>query len=143
MKDDRLRQPIEPEYAQSLGVAIFCFAILEWNAVYCCERIQAGYINTVEKQQSTNIAEKLLSLAKKQRKELRDKLIPPAGRFLQLVKMRNDLVHGRPATGQSEKGCLNRRGKEWTVAMINDAADEFSAWSIELNALLYSELKKS
>jgi len=39
MKDDRLRVPMENDYALALGRAIFIFTKLEWSAIECCEHI--------------------------------------------------------------------------------------------------------
>jgi hypothetical protein len=44
MKDDRLRVPIDNAYVEALGRATYVFATLEWNAVWCCDRMQPNYI---------------------------------------------------------------------------------------------------
>ena len=41
-KDDRLRVTLDDPYAHALGLALFCFARMEWDAIYCCEKIDAG-----------------------------------------------------------------------------------------------------
>lgn len=44
MKDDRLRVPVDHGYIEALGRAAYVFATLEWDAVWCCERMQSNYI---------------------------------------------------------------------------------------------------
>jgi hypothetical protein len=36
------RHPLDPEYSQALGEAVYTFSRLEWNAVWICERIKLG-----------------------------------------------------------------------------------------------------
>ena len=42
MKDERLRVPIDDAYLHAAGLATICFARLEWNAAWCCEKMRAG-----------------------------------------------------------------------------------------------------
>ena len=46
MKDDRLRIPVAADYAAAIGLAAYVFACLEWDAVWCCERIKPDYIRS-------------------------------------------------------------------------------------------------
>ncbi|MEL6369638.1 MAG: hypothetical protein AAFR03_02860 [Pseudomonadota bacterium] len=51
--DDRLRIPGDDGYFHALGLAAMAFARLEWNAVWCCERLQRNYIRTIEPEKKT------------------------------------------------------------------------------------------
>lgn len=62
MKDDRLRVPIDDPYLISLGRATYVFATLEWNAVWCAERLAPGFINDLKKKTAGKIASDLLAL---------------------------------------------------------------------------------
>ena len=42
MPDERLGMPIHPDYTSAIGLAVYCFASLEWNAVWYCEQIEPG-----------------------------------------------------------------------------------------------------
>ncbi|MGE4372139.1 MAG: hypothetical protein AB7E29_04420 [Xanthobacter sp.] len=53
MTDERLRIPIDDPYLHALGLAIVAFARLEWNASYCCDRLEPGYIATIEPRRKT------------------------------------------------------------------------------------------
>lgn len=39
MANERLLIPQDADYFHALGLAIVAFARLEWNAVWCCERL--------------------------------------------------------------------------------------------------------
>jgi hypothetical protein len=142
MLNDRLRQPFKPEYVQELGTAIACFAVCEWNAVYCSERIYPGAINKFIKDELTagQIAQKLSDLIRnmpksKEREEL--KLV--AKTFAELVLLRNSIVHGKPCTGPHGEARISGPN----VFEANDlqhAADQFSTCSIDLNRFLHGFL---
>jgi hypothetical protein len=52
MKNDRLRIVVDDPYVMALGRATYVFAILEWNAVWCAERLDPGFIpGLTERQQ--------------------------------------------------------------------------------------------
>ena len=84
MKNNRLRQPTDPDYMHALGTAAFCFAICEWNAVYCAERIRPGSLGTFIKDELTagKIAKKLIDLTRNMPETFeRDELIAAAQAF--------------------------------------------------------------
>jgi len=138
MKDDRLRQPIDPDYMHALGIAAFCFAICEWNAVYCAERISPGSLGTFIKDKSTagDIATKLINLARNMPITAeRNELVAAAQAFAGLVPLRNSILHGKPCTGPNGKARVSYT-KVFEIPDFQDAADAFSACSIELNRLL-------
>ncbi len=142
MKDDRLRVPIDSVYVEALGRATYVFATLEWDAVWCCERMEPGYIRKLSRKTAGVIADDLVSLSKKRPSaQLRKDCLGPASEFKSLVEVRNGIVHGKPGTAPSGEQRLFRDGNAWTPAMINDAADSFAACSSLLNALLYNQLK--
>jgi hypothetical protein len=144
MKDDRLRVPIDDAYVQALGRMTYVFATLEWNAVWCCERMQTNYINRLGRKTAGIIADDLVHLAgKRPDPQLRTDCLGPSKEFKRLVKLRNGILHGKPGTAPTltKEQRLFQDGQPWTPAMIDDAADEFAACSILLNALLYNQLK--
>ncbi len=63
MKDDRLRVPVDTAYLTTLGMATYCFASMEWNAVYCGERLSPGYVNTVATKTAGRIAKDIVGFA--------------------------------------------------------------------------------
>ena len=142
MKDDRLRQPSKPDYAHALGTATFCFAICEWNAVYCAERIHPGSLNAFMKDELTagKIAKKLIDLTRNMPKSAeRKELITAAQAFADLVPLRNNILHGKPCTGPNGEARLSATNV-LEISDLQNAADEFSACSIELNRLLHGFL---
>ena len=112
MTDERLRIPQDPDYFRAIGLATIAFARLEWDAVWCCERLEPGYINTLEERwekgrkksgkTAGEIAKDLQSrLDQIVDSVLRDKAKPFAVKFVDLTKERNGLMHGKPGTAQN------------------------------------------
>lgn len=141
--NDRLRVPIDETYVIALGRAAYVFATLEWNAVWCCERMREGYINDLGRKTAGTIARDLLKLARRRPLDIRDACVSPAETFLSLVEVRNAIFHGKPGTAVSGAQRLFREGQVWEPEAIDQAADDFARCSIQLNALLYGELSKS
>jgi hypothetical protein len=142
MKDDRLRVPIDNAYVEALGRATYVFAILEWNAVWCCERMEANWIRKLGRKTAGMIADDLVRLASRHpNPQVRIDCFGPAHEFKRLVTLRNGMLHGKPGTAPAGEQRLFRDGNPWTPTMIDDAADEFAACGIVLNAILYNQLK--
>jgi len=47
VKDDRLSCPVEKEYVKAIGLAAYTFARLEWQVVWCMEKIKPESIHKV------------------------------------------------------------------------------------------------
>ena len=142
MKDDRMRQPIKADYTHALGAAAFCFAICEWNAVYCAERIRPGALGQIVKDELTagKIAKKLLDLVGNMPKSKeREGLMAAAKSFAALVPLRNNILHGKPCTGPNGEARLSS-SNVIEIHDLEEAADQFSARSIELNSFLHGFL---
>lgn len=142
MKDDRLRVPVDDPYVIALGRATYVFATLEWNAVWCAERLNPGFIGKIAKKTAGVIAADLLVLVDRiMDPVLKAACEPPTHHFKKLVEIRNGILHGKPGTAPDQSQRLFRHGAVWNVADVDDAADEFAACSDRLNALLYSGLR--
>lgn len=142
MNNDRLRQPFNSDYNQALGTAASCFAICEWNAVYCAERIKPGALNQMVSTELTagQIAKKLLDIVRNMPpSNERVELTNAAQSFAQLVPLRNKILHGKPCTDPNGEACLSSPSVI-EIADLENAADAFSACSIELNRLLHGFL---
>lgn len=97
MQDDRKRIVIDDPYISALGLATYCFAICEWNAVWSAEKLKPGYVSTIETKRKTagTIAQDLLDLIESiQDPALKAVCRPPAAEFKLLVRERNGLLHG-------------------------------------------------
>lgn len=62
MKDASFRQSIDSEYSQALGEAVFIFSLLEWNAIWICDRIQPGGLSGLNPKTAGAIAKRLIAL---------------------------------------------------------------------------------
>ena len=145
MADDRLRIPQDPVYFHAIGLAAVAFARLEWDAVWCCERLKDGYINTIEPGRKTagDIGKDLANLfARISDAELRARTVQLAIEFLAIVKDRNGLLHGKPGTAPNGDQRLFRHGTEWTIATLNLFSDRCVRAGMPLNALLYADFKE-
>ena len=143
MSDDRLRVPQDPDYFHAVGLATVAFARLEWDAVWCCHRLQSNYIQTIEPTKKTAgiIANDLRCLfSRVSDKGLRAKTVPFADEFKLIVTDRNALMHGKPGTSKSGLQRLFRNGSELSIEYINDFSDRCVRAGGNLNSLLYNEL---
>jgi hypothetical protein len=143
MKDGRFRIPVDPNYTSALGLAVYCFASLEWNAVWCCERMQAGSVESLEERTAGRVADTLLHLAKRLSvSEEQMDLQSAAEDFRFLVGTRNNLVHAKPGTAADGEQGLFRHGDQWTVPELEGVADAFATCSLRLNQALHGLLQK-
>lgn len=141
MSDERKRIVLDPDYATALGQALYCFALCEWNAVYCIQEQQPGYVaDAFRPTQSTmagTVADKLRSVSRKLSNGP-DKLEweQAAQLFFDLVTAeRNRLVHAKPGTNQVGEQRLFYFGYEWTVERVQAVADRFTQCGMTLNNL--------
>lgn len=142
MKDARLRQAVKPDYLLALGHATYCFALCEWQVVWCSERLRPGSVNKFvsEKLQAGKIAKRFLDLTRNMPPSPdREVLKALAVRFARLVERRNQIVHGKPCTGPNGDSRLSS-GAVIEISDLEDAADQFSQCSIELNEQFYGFL---
>lgn len=142
MTDDRLRVPVEPEYVSALGLATYAFALLEWNAIWCFERISPGAIQKLSHKTAGTMARAFVDEIKNMVTSPDQQILLAAALdFIDLVQIRNAIMHGKPGTDLDSGQRLFRDSVAWTVASLNDASDKFTACSLRLNALLYGFLK--
>ena len=144
MKNDRFRAPVDDAYIEALGRAAYTFARLEWDAVWCAEKIQPGYLNTIEAKKKTagTIAKDLLKLVQNHPDPLvKAAALAPAHEFDRLVQTRNWILHGKPGTTATGEQRLCKKGQVLTIDALNDASDDFVAAQIQLNNVLHQVLK--
>lgn len=143
MQNPRDLIQLEEQYARLIGQAAYCFAICEWNAVWSAERLQTGYVATIESKRKTAgvIASDLVSLVNAiSDPALMAICLPPSLEFKRLVQERNALLHGKPGTTTAGSQRLFRSGTEWTTAAIETFADEVADCSILLNDMVHQHL---
>lgn len=137
MKDDRLKIQVDPAYASALGLAVYAFAALEWNAVRCCERIEPGSIDTLNNRTAGRVADTLRHLAGQlPPSPTRDRLDSTAADFQALVRSRNNLLHAKPGTNAHGEHRLFRDGDQWTQDELAAVADAFTSCSMRLGECL-------
>jgi hypothetical protein len=56
MTGERLRVLVDPDIAAALRLAIYCFASPAWNAVWCCEPMDAGRIADLQDRTAGRLA---------------------------------------------------------------------------------------
>ena len=62
MADERLRVSHDASYSVAVGLSIFTFARLEWDAVWCIEKMSPGAISAIQDRTAGGIAKELLKL---------------------------------------------------------------------------------
>jgi hypothetical protein len=68
MNGDCMRISIDDAYVEALGWITYAFALLEWNAISCCARVEPKCVHTPgraksRKRTAGEIAEDLVTLA--------------------------------------------------------------------------------
>lgn len=138
MKDDRLRVPVEEKDLLALGRAAYTFARLEWQAVWCMEKLSPGYVGKLSKKTAGTIAIDLTdAVAALTDVNLQSALNGPANEFKRLVADRNGILHGKPGTAPDGSQLLFRDGVPWSSDRLEDVADEFAACEQSLNSIFY------
>jgi hypothetical protein len=141
MKGDRLRVPVDDPYVEALGRSAYVFATLEWNAVWCCNKMSPNYVNRVGRKTAGIIADDLIALARRRSNvQLRDDCLNAGLDFKRLVLIRNSIVHGKPGTAPNGDQRLFHFGTPWTVEMLQDIADKYTVCSQVLNDLFHHRL---
>ncbi len=140
MSNERLRVVLDPAYANALGVALYCFALCEWNAIYCIQKHQPGYVAKNQSTMAGTVAQKLCSITSKlSETPKKQKWERAAKTFCELVKTeRNHLVHAKPATNEDGEQRLFYFDFEWTIERIEDVANKFTKCSIDLSKLYHT-----
>ena len=144
MSNARLHVPVDDDYLHALGMATFVFARLEWQAVWCCERIKPGFARNVvaKKMTAGKIGKKFKNVVRSMpRSKGREELEVAAARFCELVEERNAIMHGKPCTGPNGKQRLSRN-QIVEIPDLEDVADAFAECGSELNNLYYGFLKQ-
>ena len=137
MKDDRLRVVVEDDYTKALGLALYVFARLEWDAVWCIETLSPGSIGPASERTAGGVSKELAKQVAKLDLPHDHSLTLAADEFQRLVAVRNAICHGKPGTDADGGQRLFREGQPWTVRTLGDAADAFCECQIKLNDLLY------
>lgn len=141
MKDDRFKIGVDPDYTSALGLAVYAFASLEWNAVWCCERIEPGSIEALSDRTAGRVADTLRNLVKTlPETPERRALETAAADFQAFARTRNNLLHARPGTDSDGRQRLFRDGDQWTIDEIEGVADAFTECSMRLDGFLRNML---
>lgn len=146
MQGARTRVIIDDAYVEALGRAAYAFAVLEWNAIWCCERMDPSYMlkpgrARSKKRTAGEIAADLVRLVKNHPDpKVQTACLAPAKEFVHLVEVRNRILHGKPARTSAGEHRLFHDGIAWTPAMINDEADNFAECGELLNKALHNVL---
>jgi hypothetical protein len=143
MSDERLRIKVHPDYTAAIGVAVYCFASLEWNAVWCCERIGPGSIDSLDERTAGRVADTLIHLVKRLADSPeKSALEEAAADFRFLVGTRNNLVHAKPGSAPDGGQGLFRHVDHWTIAELEAVADAFAECGMRLNDALHGHLSR-
>ncbi len=132
--------PVDESYTSALGVAVFAFAGLEWNAIQCCERIEPGSIDALNDRTAGRVADTLRHLVRElPPSEARARLEPAAIEFQALVRSRNNLLHAKPGLNAAGEQRLFRDGDQWTLEELHGIARAFAACARRLADFLALE----
>jgi uncharacterized membrane protein len=142
LSNDRLLIPVDADYLHAIGMAVYTFATLEWDAVWCCLRLDPASLPNLAKMTAGQITSDLVRLAATRPTSAEaDELRAAAAECKRLVDVRNAIIHANPGTAPDGAQRLFRQGTNWSIAALNDASDEFTRCASRLNAILYGYLK--
>lgn len=142
MKDDRLRTVVESAYVEALGRAAYTFASLEWQVVWCLEKIRPSDLHKVVDEEMTagKIGKRFQDAVRNMpNSPEREKLQDLASDFLRQVQVRNNIMHGKPCTSPKGDQRLSY-GNIIEIVDLENAADNFVECSCKLNELFYGFL---
>jgi hypothetical protein len=138
---ESLRIQVAQEYAEALGRAAYIFSYLEWSVVWCIDRMEPNYIQTVSRKTAGQIAKDLLRISEGLPLGcLRETIVPLAEQFHFLVQERNSLLHSNPGSALDGSQLLFRDGHAWKQGDIEALSDRFANLAIRTNELLHGEL---
>jgi hypothetical protein len=145
VSDERLLVPIDDPYLHAVGLAVTCFARLEWGVVWVCEKLNPGYLTEMKRKTAGGIASDFIRLtAAYSAPGTAADLSRVAYEFSYLVGTRNKLLHAKPGTNSStQEQRLFSEGTEWTVAAVNHAADRFVDLETRIVAMYHNVLRES
>lgn len=132
---------VERAYAEAIGRATYAFALLEWNAIWCCEALDDGYAAAMNHTTAGQVAEDLERLAHGVGEpRLHTELVEAASEFRRLVRVRNALAHGKPGHDAAGRCILVDDGKPWTLEGVLEAVHAFEACAGRLATLVEQRL---
>lgn len=164
MSDSYKRIPGDDEYFKMLGIAIMAFQRLEWDVLYCCDRLSRDFIRNAQDNLWTSMQSAKGGKKKKgggksegakelfarvSDRDLRDRLSGLIDNYIKIVDDRNQLVHADPATKEDPSGgnqrLIYQAGSKRKVWFIDDL-EKFSSECVDLgsyfNSILHNELKE-
>lgn len=134
---------MDVDYRNALGLVVWTFIELEWNAVNVGNRIEPGFISKTDKMMAGVIADNIIRIvgvlnASPDQERLAKEVV----NFKLLVSVRNDLLHAGPAADVNQGGASSLYRKHVLLSMefIKKAADDFFDCSTALNADLHGFL---
>lgn len=133
---------MKSDYISALGMAAWSFASLEWQVVWCCEKIKPGSLRRIVDEEMTagTIAKRFMDLTRNmQRSPEREELKALASEFSSLVQLRNRILHGKPCTAPNGESRLSST-EVLEIPDLEHAADTFALCSSHLNRLSHSFL---
>ena len=143
MKDDRLRSPVKADYVDALGRAAYTFSSLEWQVVWCAEKISPSSLCKIVDNEMTagRIAKAFVDVTRNMpRSKEREELKASASQFMDLVEVRNNIMHGKPCTGPN--GAARLSGEAVIeIPDLENAADDFVECGVKLNEMFYGFLE--
>lgn len=143
MSGERYRIPGDRDYVYIVGLFVFAFTRCEWQVAHCSERVKAGSLRKITREEMTSgqIAKLFSNLVRNMpRSKERDDLQLHAKEFLRLVSIRNRIVHGKPCTSPDGEQRLSSSGII-EPEFIEKVTGEVAACASALNAAYYGFLQ--
>ena len=132
------RIPVDPEYAKSLGFAVYNYATLAWMIVYLGSLVDPDFVNQGSTLNFEEIASSFKSLSGTGKYQ---ELPSIAQRFTDLTARRADLERAIPITAyggaQELDGTRDGKDDQWTIEGVKQFAADLQDLDMEANGLYY------
>jgi hypothetical protein len=139
--------PMDNNYTELLGKAVYAFAYYEWTIIYIIEYFKKGFVSEYCRSKrpltSGYILKELESLLKNNPNQ---SFMNCRNNFSLLIKERNSLIHAHPCTSKDGKQILNYQGSiknmihdlEWNIETIKEFIKRVDNAEIEAGKILDS-----
>jgi hypothetical protein len=139
-----MKIPFNEKYVLELGKAVYAFAYYEWNIIYIIDSLRdGGFVKEYSRPKkgfytSGGVQEKLKDLVEKTKSniEINNSLNLIHSRFVELINLRNALIHGHPSTSFGGEQVLIYQANPKEEKNIRDKIWKFSEiekFTLDLN----------
>ena len=144
------RIPMNKEYIEALGKAVYSFAYYEWTIIYIIEQFDTGYVGLYSRSKTPITSGNVFRQFEKILIGNNDPMLNKCkNTFKELKDERNALIHWHPCTSKDGRQVLNYQASidknihdlQWDIEILNEFVLKISDAEIEASNILHNVLK--